>query len=287
MANSATTILLLLLLPLLPFCTSPATASAVSLSVSPTVLSKSGDPIRIQWSGVDTPSSLDWLGIYSPPDSANDHFIGYIFLSTSPTHITSGSGSVSLPLPNLRSNYTFRIFRWSQTEIDPSRLDHDHNPLPGTKHLLASSVAVGFQPGRGPEQLHLSYTDYEDEMRVMFVAEDDGERLVRYGRRENKLDKVAAARVERYEREDMCDSPANTSVGWRDPGWIHGAVMKNLKNGIKYYYQVNNEKFRLTNCQNSSRRLLMHVQLPIKIAPFLILITVYAYPLLRSTIIIR
>lgn len=76
-------------------------------------------------------------------------------------------------------------------------------------------------------------------MRVMFVTGDEEERLVRFGESEGKLQFSVAASVDRYEREDMCDSPANETYGWRDPGWIHGAVMKGLKKGMRYYYQVN------------------------------------------------
>ncbi|PON79646.1 Acid phosphatase [Parasponia andersonii] len=217
-----------------------AIAQQVSISLNTTTLSKSGDSVLIQWSGIDTPSKLDWLGIYSPPSSDHHNFVGYVFLSTSPSW-QSGSGSVSIPLVNLRSNYSFRIFRWTESEINPKKRDHDQNPLPGTKHLLASSLELGFGPGRGPEQIHLAYTDREDEMRVMFMTEDGAERLVRYGEREGELGDVAVARAGRYEREDMCDSPANESVGWRDPGFIHDGVMKNLKKGVKYYYQVGSD----------------------------------------------
>lgn len=84
----------------------------------------------------------------------------------------------------------------------------------------------------------MAYTDREDEMRVMFLTEDGGERRVRYGEGQESLGDVAVARVSRYEREDMCESPANSSVGWRDPGFIQDGVMKNLKKGVKYYYQV-------------------------------------------------
>lgn len=84
----------------------------------------------------------------------------------------------------------------------------------------------------------MAYTDRDDEMRVMFLTEDGGERRVRYGEREDELGDMAVARVSRYEREDMCDSPANESVGWRDPGFIHDGVMRNLKKGVRYYYQV-------------------------------------------------
>ncbi|XP_062162188.1 probable inactive purple acid phosphatase 2 [Alnus glutinosa] len=219
----------------------PSTPAQVSLSVTPTILARSGDPIRIQWSGIASPSELDWLGIYSPPDSPHDHFIGYTFLSSSPSW-RSGSGSSSLPLVNLRSNYSFRIFHWAKSEVDPKRHDHDNNPLPGTAHLLAESDVFGFGSGRGPEQIHLAFTEKDDEMRVMFVTErGDEKQYVRYGDREDRLDGVAEARVGRYEREDMCESPANESVGWRDPGWIHDGVMRKLKKGVRYYYQVGSD----------------------------------------------
>ncbi|KAE8683037.1 putative inactive purple acid phosphatase 2 [Hibiscus syriacus] len=212
-----------------------------TLTVNPKTLSKSGDSVLIQWSGIDSPSKLDWLGLYSPPDSSHDNFIGYKFLSSSSTW-ESGSGSISLPLTSLRSNYTFRIFRWIESEIDPGFHDQDHNPLPGTKHLLAESEAVGFESGHGPEQIHLALTGRDGQMRVMFVAEDSDERYVRYGEKEWEWGSdVAVARTRRYEREDMCHAPANASVGWRDPGWIFDAVVSGLKGGVKYYYQVGSE----------------------------------------------
>lgn len=78
-------------------------------------------------------------------------------------------------------------------------------------------------------------------MRVMYITRDPRETYVRYGEREDKLDGIAVARVERYEREHMCDAPANTSVGWRDPGFIHDAVLIGLKKGQRYYYKVGND----------------------------------------------
>ncbi|KAF9674378.1 hypothetical protein SADUNF_Sadunf10G0121100 [Salix dunnii] len=214
--------------------------SEVTISVTPTTLQKSGDIVTVSWSNVDSPSKLDWLGLYSPPDSPHDHFIGYKFLSSSPSW-KSGSGSISLPITNLRSNYSFRIFHWTESEINPKLHDHDHNPLPGTAHLLAESDVVGFEPGHGPEQIHLAYTDVEDEMRVMFVVGDGEERNVKWGERDGEWSRVSVARVVRYEREDMCDAPANGSIGWRDPGWIHDGVMKDLKKGVRYYYQVGSD----------------------------------------------
>ncbi|CAN7003202.1 hypothetical protein Bca4012_052123 [Brassica carinata] len=215
--------------------------STPTISFSLQTLNRSGDPVTIQWTGVESPSDLDWLGIYSPPESPHDHFIGYKFLSDSPDW-KSGSGSISLPLTNLRSDYSFRIFRWTQSEINPKRNDHDHNPLPGTRHLLTESKRLNFRLfANRPEQIHLSYTDTVNEMRVMFVTGDGEERIARYGEVKERLNNTVTARGVSYERERMCHAPANTTIGWRDPGWTFDAVMKSLKPGVKYYYQVGSE----------------------------------------------
>lgn len=84
----------------------------------------------------------------------------------------------------------------------------------------------------------MAFTDRNDEMRVMFVTSDGKKSFVRYGVTEDRMDARALTEVRTYEREDMCDSPANDSVGWRDPGFIHDGVMTNLTKGKRYYYKV-------------------------------------------------
>ncbi|KAL9997334.1 putative phosphodiesterase I [Helianthus debilis subsp. tardiflorus] len=222
----------------------PSISNPPSLSLSTPSLSRSNNSVIVTWTGVDSPSQLDWLGIYSPPDSSLRNFIGYLYLNTSPTW-QSGSGSITIPLINLRSNYKIRIFRWTESEIVPTRLDHDHNPLPQPKHLLAETEEFGFGSGHGsgygPDQVHLALTGERGEMRVMFVSGSGGESVVRYGLGSGQMDRVVRARVGRYEREDMCDAPANTSVGWRDPGFIHDGVMVGLEGGKRYFYKVGSD----------------------------------------------
>ena len=145
----------------------PSTQSKVSLSITPAILAKLGDPIWIQRFGISSPSKLDWLGIYNPPNSPHVNFIGYVFFSSSATW-QSRSGSISIPLINLRSSYSFWIFQWVESEVDPKRHDHDHNPLQGTTHLLKKSMEVGFELGCGPEQIHLGFSKNEHWLSVLW-----------------------------------------------------------------------------------------------------------------------
>ena len=75
-------------------------------------------------------------------------------------------------------------------------------------------------------------------MRVMFLTRDDIKSYARYGLHEGELNSVAGAHSDTYTRSEMCDEPANTSLGWRDPGHIHDIVMQGLEPGKRYFYQV-------------------------------------------------
>ncbi|KAM7251635.1 hypothetical protein ACFE04_023518 [Oxalis oulophora] len=216
-SNSIITIILILFYIT---TTTPSTAKP-TISISPSTLSKSTNQIQLNWTGLTSPSNLDWLCIYSPPVSPHENFIDYMFLSqSSPSTWQFGSGTISLPLTNLRSNYSFRIFHWTEADIDPTKQDHDHdhNQIPGTKDLVVESIVeVGFEGmTRVAEQIHLAYIDKGDEMRVMFVCGDSG--FVRYYSEEEEEEQdgdvaMVVANVGRYERVHMCDSPADDSIG--------------------------------------------------------------------------
>nr|GEW97814.1 probable inactive purple acid phosphatase 2 [Tanacetum cinerariifolium] len=120
-------------------------------------------------------------------------------------------------------------------------MDHDHNPLPQPKHLLAESEEIKLGSGHGSDQVHLALTGRVGEMRVMFVSGDGRERFVRYGLDSGRMGRVVGSRVGRYDREDMCDAPANSSLGWRDPGFIHDGIMVDLEPGKRYFYEVGSD----------------------------------------------
>ena len=88
--------------------------------------------------------------------------------------------------------------------------------------------------------MHLAFTDGVDEMRVLFVCGDRGERVVRYGlqKEDEKECKEVGTYVSTYEQKHMCDWPANSSVAWRDPGFVFDGLMKGLEPGRRYFYKV-------------------------------------------------
>lgn len=69
---------------------------AVTLELSTSNLAVSGDTVTISWNGLESPTALDWMGIYTPPASSDAHYIGYIFLS-SVSGWETGSGSYKFP----------------------------------------------------------------------------------------------------------------------------------------------------------------------------------------------
>ena len=175
------------------------------------------------------------------PTSSDRDFLDYIFLNGSASWRNS-RGELTLPwLPNLRVPYQFRLFRCTAKEYSYHHVDHDGNPLLHGRHRVLHSGEVSFVgSAMRPEQVHLTFADRADEMRVMFVCGDGGRRSVRYGpagRREEEWEEVPAA-ASTYERRHMCGHLANHSVGWRHPGFVFDGVMKALRPGTRYSYKV-------------------------------------------------
>ncbi|TVU40268.1 hypothetical protein EJB05_13724 [Eragrostis curvula] len=215
-------------------------AAATILTATPAKLTSSDSQITIRWSGLPDPDGLDYVAIYSPPSSRDFDFLGYLFLNGSATWRT-GAGELSLPrLPTLRAPYQFRLFRWPSKEYSYHHIDHDRNPLPHGKHRVAVSGEVAVGDPALPEQLHLAFADGVDEMRVMFVCGDGDKRVVRYGLEEGNEEswKEVGTEVRTYEQKHMCDTPANSGVGWRDPGFVFDGLMKELEPGKRYFYKV-------------------------------------------------
>lgn len=218
---------------------------AATLDATPTTLQSSGDEVTLAWRDLESPSMHDWLGIYTPPASADDHYIGYILLSTCATWST-GACSLQIPMVNMRAPYNFRLFRGTDTSASGKHVpkDQEGNRLPDVSQRLAISPVVGFANYNEPTQVHLALTGKAGEMKVMFVTRDPLNGVVRYGVSKGNLRTKVGTTATTYTQIDMCDSPAN-SVGWRDPGYIHTALLHGLQPGKRYYYQASHLTFVL------------------------------------------
>lgn len=152
-----------------------------------------------------------------------------------------------LPLAvNMRAPYEFRLFR-GYSPGEETAVDEDRQPLPNSKTLLAVSPVVEFLNYNEPTQVHISLTSLPDQMSVMFVTKDPIGASVRYGKASDKLDLNGSAQSRTYKQKDMCDAPANSALGWRDPGYIHSAVMVELNPGERYFYQASPSPVFLQN----------------------------------------
>ncbi|KAM0900236.1 hypothetical protein ACQ4PT_020790 [Festuca glaucescens] len=222
-----------------------AAGDATTLTATPATITRSDQWITLRWSSLPSPTPLDYIAVYSPPSSADLDYLGFLFLNASASWAT-GAGTLVLPrLPDLRAPYQFRLFRSPPGEPSTNtRLDQDHDPLPDASHRGAVSGHVRAEGnGSRPAQVHLAFADAPDEMRVLFVCDDAGNRAVRYGllgRREEEWEE-APAEARTYERRQMCGYPANDIVGWRDPGFVFDAVMKGLQPGRRYFYKVGSD----------------------------------------------
>ncbi len=219
---------------------------AVQFEVLPTKLNRSGDSVNVTWAGIKSPSHYNWVGVYNPAESSDHHFIGYVRLNVASTEWATGKGWFTLQLVNMRAPYEFRLFEGYPTS--KKLKDFEGNVLPSVQGRWAVSTKVEFSNYNEPMHIHLALTSNANEMRVMFVTKDQLRSFVRYGRKETQLDLSTEATSLTYHRSDMCDSPANSPMGWRDPGFIHNAVLKGLDAGKRYYYQASPHSFVASIC---------------------------------------
>lgn len=84
---------------------------------------------------------------------------------------------------------------------------------------------------------HLALTGDPSEMRITWTTANYSQPQVKYGIWSGVYDAVALATTSTYTREQLCGEPA-TTIGWRDPGSLHTAVMTNLLPGLQCYFSL-------------------------------------------------
>lgn len=198
------------------------------ISVTPTSLDHSGDLVTVSWSGINGPTSDDWVGVYSPAnvDRTKTAPTKFRWANSSSTHLTTGSGSMTFNLINGRADYSFTFFQNGLTE-----------PV-----SVATSEVVIFKNYNEPLQGRLSLTTQKDEMRVMWSTLSSSRPQVKWGEASGKYNWVVDASTMTYGTQDLCGEPA-TTWGWRDPGLLHTAILKQLQKGKQYFYIYGDDQY--------------------------------------------
>eukprot|EP01102_Stenamoeba_stenopodia_P018701 TRINITY_DN690_c0_g1_i1.p1 TRINITY_DN690_c0_g1~~TRINITY_DN690_c0_g1_i1.p1 ORF type:complete len:567 (+),score=113.94 TRINITY_DN690_c0_g1_i1:106-1806(+) len=220
------------LVVLIVFCSAASSAKKINVAyqnqppsgpqvvASPSVLPTSLTNITISWSGIESPSDLDFLAIYSPSNASN--YIGYHMLNESLSWM-EGNGSITVSLVNMRKDYGFAV--WGNQG----------------KEVIAVSNAVSFENINEPLQGHLALTNDPTQVIVMWVtAENETVPTVEFGTASGAYTNSATGISYTYTIEQMCTAPANTTEGWQDPGFIHEVLITGLSTSTMYYYRFGN-----------------------------------------------
>ncbi|XP_051122547.1 probable inactive purple acid phosphatase 1 [Andrographis paniculata] len=213
------------------------------IKASPTILGVKANDDK-DWVTIDykspTPSNDDWIGVFSPANFSlsaclpeNPRVIPP-YLCTAPikyqfanfsnkNYKETGKGYLKLQLINQRSDFSFALFSGGVS-----------NPK-----LLAVSNPVAFTNPKAPLYPRLAQGKAWNEMTITWTSGYsiyEAEPIVEWGPKGGQQTQSFAATLT-FDRGSMCGAPART-VGWRDPGFIHTAFLKELWPNSLYSYRV-------------------------------------------------
>nr|XP_043616360.1 probable inactive purple acid phosphatase 27 [Erigeron canadensis] len=187
------------------------------------------------------PSNGDWVGVFSPANiNASDcssEFgdlvdspsictppIQYMFANHSnPDYTTTGRASLNFQIINQRADFSFALFTGG--------LD---NP-----NLVACSCPISFMNPKAPLYPRLAQGKSWDTMVVTWTSGydiDEATPFIEWGWKGQHSD-LSPAGTLTFSRRSMCGPPAST-VGWRDPGFIHTSFLRELWPNTMYNYRM-------------------------------------------------
>ncbi|CAA7039320.1 unnamed protein product [Microthlaspi erraticum] len=213
-----------------------------SVKASPTILGANGQDsewVLVEYTSPHA-SNDDWIGVFSPADfnasicPAEIEYVDPPLLCSAPIkfqyanysntrYISTGNASLKLNLINQRSDFSFGLF--SGGLLNPK--------------LVAVSNKVVFENPNAPVYPRLALGKEWDEMTVTWTSGyglDVAKPVVEWGIKGEER-KLSPAGTLTFGQNSMCGAPART-VGWRDPGYIHTAFLKELWLSAKYTYRI-------------------------------------------------
>lgn len=202
-------------------------SSNYSISCSPTSGLVDGSYISVTYSS-SSPSLSDLVLAYSPlPSNLSDHAPVEWFIPSEidPSYLTTGVGSLPARMINMRSPFTFVL------------------ATGGLQSLVAVAVSnpVEFANYNEPRAARLAVTGVATEMRISWSSLTTdyipGVEIEVAGSKRMTRRSLPASSSITWSADDMCGPPA-TTIGFRNPGFVHSVVVTDLSPGEVYSYTV-------------------------------------------------
>jgi len=205
------------------------------------------DMLTLQWAGIADAHPLDYIAIFAP--STATRVMGWRNVTDSPSWQT-GSGSISLPLVNMRTDYRFAYVSGTQSSKWGELLDLLDNTNTASRErapnawqdlpIIATSNNVTFESADEPLQGHIAYPNDPTQMRVQWTSSTFDEAApptVRYGTDPNHLESSATGGSDTYTVNDVCGEIAGSATAWMAPGQLNDVLLTGLAPATQYFYQ--------------------------------------------------
>ncbi|KAI4988855.1 hypothetical protein ZWY2020_036172 [Hordeum vulgare] len=215
--------------------------ASAAVRASPDLLGSRGEDtawVTVEFK-IPRASDGDWIGVFSPSNfnastCPGSHGSGpgpaicsapikYQFANYSSAYNKSGKGALRFQLINQRQDFSLALFTGGLS-----------NPT-----LVAVSNRIAFANPKAPVYPRLALGKTWNEMTVTWTSgygTSEAHPFVQWGMKGSSPVHAPADTVT-FGRESLCGEPAR-SVGWRDPGFIHTAFLKNLSPEKEYYYRI-------------------------------------------------
>ncbi|KAG6595882.1 putative calcineurin-like phosphoesterase [Phytophthora cinnamomi] len=218
----------------------PTEGKQFTLKTYPVLVEDGGDLV-VSWEGEAAAplTSRDFLTLSCGPTTGEGDYL----LKKGVKETDADDHSVRFSeLYMLRCNYTAVYFNYQEDS---------------GKYKAIAKVEAGMkEPFVTPKHGHLSLTDDETAMAVMFNTASSKTPMVKYGENPQALKYNATGTSTTYGADDLCHAPANVlgQRAFRDPGFMHTVIMKDLKPDTYYYYQYGHAEHGLSHVRRFKSR---------------------------------
>lgn len=156
----------------------------------------------------------DWIGAYSPAniDITKTVPVKYGWCDEDPNYDTTGRGTLSFNMTNLRSDIAFYYFT---------------SGVYYPKYMNVSQSNVTFENINQPLRPRVVATGNPDVFNLLWSSAYSTHPTLMWGRTQGTYTVTVEANTSTIERKEMLGAPANTT-GWRDLGLIHTAPLHGM-----------------------------------------------------------